>query len=199
MYRDGSIVDVNHAAGFSLNESVRELLKLIVNLVMDTPYFKKETKAVLMGNSYRSSGDASINTNTIKSRVSYDFQKLSRVLGVGFFDTILRNQEMDLSSYTDKINELLGVSSKKSILDTLAIKLPKSSGKEIKSIETRDWKFIYSVIFGYSKQYIHQIEKKVTDEMVSYIEYLENHTDSLNAEQQEQYESLQKLMAEGQV
>ncbi|MDF2542694.1 MAG: hypothetical protein K0S47_2412 [Herbinix sp.] len=195
LWRDGKVAEVNSIPGFGSDLEVIALSKLIVELVMTTDYFKPETKAVLQGVPYRSSGDATVNVHTVKSRVVFDFSRLQKILSADFFERLLyRQKDMDLSNYTSKIKKLIEENSKKSILDTMVIKIPKGSGKEIKNIEIEDWEFLLYVITNYSKQNIHRIEKKVTEEMIDYIEYLENHTDNLNAEQQEHYESLQKLM-----
>jgi hypothetical protein len=193
MWRDGKIVDVDSIPGFGSDPEIKALIKLLVELIIQTDYFKPESKAVLQGVSYRNSGDASVNKNTAKSRVNYDFSRLTKVVGEDFFERV-NKQDFDVSAYTSKIAQLIAEYSKKSILDTVAIKLPKGSGREIKSIEAKDWNFMFALIKNYSKPYMHRIEKKVTEEMIDYIEFLENHPDSLNDEQQEHYEALQKLM-----
>jgi len=194
MYKDGKVVGVNYIPGFSLSKEVRTLMELIVELVMTTDYFKKESKAVLQGESYRNSGEAFVNSDTAKSRATYDFSRLKKILSEDFFEIVLYKQDMDLSSYTEKINQLLEKYSKKSVLDSIVIKLPKGSGREINSVEAKDWRFLLYVITNYSKQYMHRIEKRVTEEMIDYIEFLENHPDSLTEVQQEHYSELQNLM-----
>ncbi len=193
LWRDGKLADGDNIPVGRSNPEVKTLIKLLVELIMQTDYFKPETKAVLQGVSYRNSGDVSVNKSTAASRVNYDFSRLTKILGEDFFEN-LNKQDFDVSAYTSKITQLIAEYSKKSILDTVAIKLPKGSGREIKSIEMKDWNFMFALIKNYSKPYMHRIEKKVTEEMIDYIEFLENHPDSLNAEQQEHYESLQKLM-----
>ncbi|MDF2540848.1 MAG: hypothetical protein K0S47_566 [Herbinix sp.] len=194
MWRDGKIVEVNSIPGFGSDQEVIALAKLIVELVMTTNYFKTESKAVLQGVPYRNSGDASVNSNTRKSRAVFDFSRLKKALSEDFFERLLYKQDMDISSYTAKIKKLIEENnSKKSILDTVAIKLTKGSGREINSIEEKDWGLLLYVITNYSKQYMYRIEKKVTEEMIDYVEYLENHTDSLNEKQQEHYEILKRI------
>lgn len=193
MYSNGDILDVNYVAGYTLSRQVKELLQLLVQLVMKTDYFKNETKQVLLGESYRNSGATLINTNTVKSRVVYDFGKLSRILGADFFDIVLHKQNIDLSNYTAKINLLLELSKNKSALDILQIKLPECSGKEINDISQEDWMLLLYVLVKYSKCEVHRIEKQLTGNMVDYVKYLENNKSCLNDIQRKHYEILQEF------
>lgn len=190
MYKDGEIVEAEHIAGYSVSNDVKTLLKLIVQLVMGG-YFKEESKQVLLGVSYRNSGNAMDNVNTVKSRVAYDYVKLSRILGIDFFETILNKQESDLSSYTTKINQLLESNTKSSVLDMITIKLPEHSGNEIDYICQEDWMFLLGAFAWYSKQSVQRTEKQLTGDMVDYVKYLECHADGLNEIQQKHYDILQ--------
>lgn len=193
-YHNGSIINSDHVAGYQISTQVQELLKLLIQLVMFTDYFKTETKQVLLGESYRNSGDASmVNINTVKSRVVYDFAKLSRVLGADFFNIVMNNQNIDFSNYIDKINQLLDLNKNKSVLDMLQIKLPECNGKKMNDISQEDWMLLLYVFVKYSKEEMHRIEKQLTGDMVAYVRYLENNTSCLNDIQRKHYMILQEF------
>ncbi len=192
LYRDGKVQEVESIWGLSSDKEVTALSKLIVELTMCTDYFKSETKSVLQGRSYRMSGDASVNKNTTVSRVNYDLARLKKILGEDFFDTLMyHKKEMDFDRYTSKIQQLIGKYSRKSILDTVAIKLPKSSETEVKSINKKDWANLELLFTWYTKQSVHDMEKQLTGDMISYIEYLESHSDGLDEVQRKHYDTLQ--------
>lgn len=187
IYKDGKIVEVEYVAGYSVNKEVIAILKLIVELVMTTEYVKPETKAVLLGSSYRNSGNSLDNVNSVKSRITYDLSKLTKLLGADFFERILYKQDIDISSYMTKINQLLEGNKNKSALDILQLKLPACSGKEVDYISQEDWMLLLYVFVKYSKNEVQRIEKQITSCMVDYLKYLESHVDSLNDIQQMHY------------
>ena len=193
MYKDGKIVEVKYVAGYTVNKEVTALLQLIVQLVMTTDWFKEETKQVLLGSSYRHSGNTLDNVNSVKSRITYDLSRLTKVLGADFFENVLYKQDIDVRSYTNKINELLDLNNNRSVLDLIMIKLPEYSGKEIDYITQEDWMFLLGVFAWYSKQSVQRTEKQLTRDMVDYVKYLECHVDSLNEIQQKHYDLLQRL------
>lgn len=193
MYKDGKIVEVEHVAGYSVNKEVKAILKLIVELVMTTGYFKPETKAVLLGSSYRNSGNSLDNVNSVRSRITYNISMLTKILGADFFERVLCKQDIDISSYMTKINQLLEMNKNKSALDILQIKLPTCSGKEVNYISQEDWMLLLYVFVKYSKNEVQRIEKQITSGVIDYVKFLESHTDGLNEIQQKHYDILQSL------
>lgn len=183
MYVDNNIVAVNSLLGYNLSKQANEVIKPLIQLVMCTDYFKEETKIMLQGRTYSTSGRGNVNKNTIKSRIQYDLSKLKRELGAHALRNIITNDKMDLSSYKVTINRLLLENEKKSVLELLAIKVPVCNGNNIVNLEFEEWSQLLYLMEYYSKKTIQMMEKLFSTNYVGYIRHLELNENSLDEEE----------------
>ena len=85
-YTKNGVQTADYIAGYGLFVEAKEILKELVTLVMETEYFKPDTKKFLSDKlrSYRNvvncSGCAK-NSHTSRSRINYDLSRLRGVLG----------------------------------------------------------------------------------------------------------------------
>lgn len=198
MYTAEGIKTVEHVAGYGLSGEAKEILAELVKLIMETEYFKPDTKEFLSSkfrsyrNSTNNSGCAG-NKHTSRSRINYDLLKLRAALRQDALDIIIRQKGADLSYYRDKIQSLLQKHRQKSLLEGFTIKLPE--GNEIVSHITDDE---MTALIGLARMHsgkgIKEDEKRITTNMVGYIKYLEQNQESLQGDELECFQTLSEWL-----
>jgi len=194
MYTSRGIKKAESIAGYRLSEEARELLKKIVKLVMETEYFKPDTKNFLISKSrnYRNDEFRSIcakNKHTCRSRIFYDLAKLRAALGTNAMDIIIKQPRADLTIYKDIIQDLLMKYGEKRLIDGFTIKLPKVAAK-VTSIPDEDYEILREIAKYGSKKGKMLMEFNMTPEIVGYLQYLDENKDKLSSKETERYNEL---------
>lgn len=185
----GNEKEVRTVGGYSLSEEKRIILRMLKELVMNTNYFKEDTKIFLFSRygtniNYNNSNGCSSNKNTSRSRINYDLLKLKSVLGGDALEIIIKSQNKDLSYYAERINDLIMKTKGKIFLEGFSIKVPECyiESKELSQEEIENLKEI--VKYG-SKKYLRLLEKRMTINQVAYLRYLEKNKDNLSGREKE--------------
>lgn len=125
----GAVQAVSSISGYRLSERAKSLLIELVALVMNTEYFKLDTK-IYLSSKYRTyrnvvnNDGCSSNNHTSRSRINYDLSKLRGVLGEDALDIIIKYSDADLTRYEEKIKALYQKYRNKSLLDGFTLRLP---------------------------------------------------------------------------
>lgn len=189
---------LEHISGYGLSEEASNILYELYQLIMETEYFKPDTKKFLSSKygTYRTKYDDEFcakNKNTSRSRITYDLSKLKKVLGEDALDIIIKQRDNDLSTYKEKIHELLERNRNKSIIEKFTIKLPEY-GKIYNSLTEEETEILFHIVTTTSKTYKRAIEGLITEKMLGYILYLEQNKDKLTVEESECYGSLKACL-----
>lgn len=194
MYTDAGVQSVEYLAGYGLSAEAKDVLKRLVLLVMETEYFKPDTKKFLSdkSKSYRnvvySIGCAS-NSHTSRSRINYDLSRLRGILGEDALDIIIKQKGADLIRYKEKIQGLIVKHKQKSLLEGFTIKLPECS-ELVVSISENEILALIGLARIHSKKGMQEDEKRITASMVGYIKYLEQNQEHLQGDELECFQSL---------
>lgn len=194
MNTKNGIQTVEHLAGYDLSEKAKEILKELVILVIQTEYFKPDTKKFLTDKfgSYRnvsySNGCAS-NKHTSRSRINYDLSRLRGALGEDSLDIIIKQKGTDLTCYREKIQVLIQKHRQKSLLEGFTIKLPECN-ELVTSISVDEKLNLIGLARIHSKKGIQVDEKRITTSMVGYIKHLEQNQEHLQGDELEYFQAL---------
>lgn len=196
MYKKGGKIE--HVSGYGLSEDASNILYELYQLIMETEYFKPDTREFLSSKygTYRTQYNNEFcakNKNTSRSRITYDLSKLKKVLGEDALDKIIKQRDYDLSTYKEKIHELLERNRNKSIIEGFTIKLPKY-GKIYNSLSEDEKEMLFEIALTTSKKYKRDMEKLITEEMLGYILYLEQNKNNLTAKEFECYDGLKACL-----
>lgn len=196
MHKKGGKIE--HVAGYGLSEEASNILYELYQLIMETEYFKPDTREFLSYSygSYRKypkSSSTASNTNTSRSRVTYDLTKLKKILGEDALDIIIKQRDNDLSTYKEKTHELLEINRNKSIIEGFTIKLPEH-GQIYNSLSEDEKEMLFEIALTTSKKYKRDMEKIITREMLGYILYLEQNNDKLTAKEYGYFDSLKACL-----
>jgi len=194
MYSGNGIKNVDSISGYRLSDEAKGVLKELAMLVMETDYFKPDTKAYLSSKfrTFRNSNitdGCATNKNTSRSRINYDLSKLRCQLGDDAMEIIIKQRNADLSRYKEKIKGLLDKYRNKSLLDGFTIKIPECN-ELVKDLPEDNILTLLGLARMHSKKGIKESEKYFTPEMVGYIRYLESNLSNLNEEEMEYYNAL---------
>lgn len=198
MYTTKGIQTVEHLAGYGLSGEAKTILAELVKLIMETEYFKPDTKEFLSSkfrsyrNSTNSSGCAG-NKHTSRSRINYDLLKLRVALGQDALDIIIKQREADLTRYKEKIQILLQKHRQKSLLEGFTIKFPKCD-EPVHSLTDDEMISLIGLARMHSKKGIQEDEKRITANMVGYIKYLEQNQESLQGDELEYFQALSEWL-----
>jgi hypothetical protein len=194
MYTENGVQTLDHIAGYGLSEEAKVILKELITLVMETEYFKPDTRSFLSGKSgiywkvVYSSGCAS-NSHTSRSRINYDLSRLRGALGEDALDIIIKQKDADLTRYREKIQALIQKHRQKSLLEGFTIKLPEC-GELVASISEDEVLTLISLARIHSKKGLKLDEKRITASMVGYIRHLEQHQEHLQGDELEYFQTL---------
>jgi hypothetical protein len=191
---------ISSVSGYGLTEEAKDILFELKELIMETDYFNPDTKAFLSSRygSYRNfpnNDKCAVNKHTSRSRINYDLSKLKKVLGEDALDKIIKQRDNDLSTYKDKVHELLERHRNKSIIENFTIKLPEY-GKVYDRLTEEESEILFHIVTTTSKKYKRTMEGLITEKMLGYILYLEQNNDKLTAEEFECYDSLKECLIE---
>ncbi len=194
MYSKSGIKAVDSIGGYSLSDEAKDFLKELVTLVMETDYFKPDTKAYLSSkfSTFRSSNivdGCAENKNTSRSRINYDLSKLRCQLGDDAMEIIIKHKNTDLSRYRERIKCLWDKHKSKSLLDGFTIKIPECNELVSELLEEKIITLL-GLARMLSRKGIKESEKYFTPDMVGYIRYLEHNLSNLNEEEMEYYSAL---------
>lgn len=166
--------------GYQLEEKEEELLQLLLQLCLETDFVREEAKAVIRGDSYRKIADCieGTNCNTMKSRAIYGIRKIKTFLGYGTLRKLVRGKLSadETEELKRKIIEELSEKDYKSLKTGLLFRLP--SGINIKAEKNVSEEVKKHVVKLFKRYGVHGASKQdkamISDELLCYIEYLEN-------------------------
>lgn len=192
MYKKGGKIE--HVTGYGLSEEASNILYELYQLIMETDYFKTDTKKFLSNKygTYRTQYNNEFcakNKNTSRSRITYDLSKLKKVLGEDALDVIIKQRDNIISAYKEKIHELLERNRNKSLIENFSIKLPEY-GEIYNSLTEEEVETLFHIVTTTSKTYKRTMEGLITEKMLGYILYLERNKDKLTAEELDYYDDL---------
>lgn len=194
MYTENGVQTVDYLAGYGLSQEAKETLIELVTLVMETEYFKPDTKNYLSNklSSYRNVGYSSgcaINSHTSRSRINYDLSRLRGALGEDTLDIIIKQKGADFTRYREKIQTLIQKHRQKSLLEGFTIKLPQYN-ELVTAISEDEIMNLISLARIHSKKGMQEDEKRITANMVGYIKYLEQNQEHLQGDELEYFQAL---------
>ena len=194
MYSEKGIKAIECIAGYRLSDKAQGVLKDLVILVMETEYFKPDTKEFLANKVKRildsiNSNYCAQNIRTSRSRIFYDFAKLRAAIGEDAMDIIIKQPKADLKRINEKIQEMLEKHHEKSLIEGFALKLPNSNCATT-SLSDGDYEMLKEMSKYGSRKGKMLMEFNFTPEILGYIKYLETNKAQLEGIEKERYNEL---------
>lgn len=167
--------------GLTLTEESRKIALLIYKLIMNTTYFKEDTKKYLSckNGSYRcfpKNDKCSANRLTSISRINYDFRKMKGFLGIDDLSKLFDGTVIDLNQYKQKLMKEIKKQEYEFLFRNYWIK-PNINVEEVESIEVlseqenQDFETLekYGTIEGKM-----QLENLMSERIAGHIKYLQS-------------------------